>query len=137
MAFWRFLDYITEANQNPIGDWYGKQRPDIQVDFDHLIKALSETKDWDEPKPKRRKYKLLTEKHSEMCELKFNATTKRLGVARKHRVVGLWLKEQRTFILFGACQKWKFFTIPIDAFDAALRLKEAFDLGRGGLSEHF
>jgi hypothetical protein len=55
---------------------------------------------------------------------------------QKYRVIGVLARENHEFILFGACHKWRLFTVPLDAFDSALRLKKDFYLGRGGLREH-
>lgn len=136
MAFWRFMDYITEEHANPIGDWYAAQKPEVQVAFDILLTTLAGTESWDDAKPKRRKYKLLTGKHLGLCELKFIADHRRFGVTHKYRAIGIWNQEAQEFILLGARQKWRLFTIPLDAFDTALRLKEYLDQRRGGLREH-
>lgn len=71
MALWKFLDYITEQNRNPIQDWYGTVGADVQAAFDVLVQELAGTEDWDAAKPNKRKYRILTGKHIGMCELIF------------------------------------------------------------------
>jgi hypothetical protein len=130
MSFWRFADYVTEEHRCPIIEWYGTQEDDVQAEFDLLVKDLSESEDWDEPKPRKRKYKVLTRQHTGLCELKFRVE------GRKFRIIGIWLRENREFIFLGGCEKRKTFTIPPDAFDAAFRLKELLDRGKGTTREH-
>jgi hypothetical protein len=130
MAFWRFMDYITEDNRCPIIEWYGIQDDDVQAEFDLLVKDLSETDDWDEPKPTKRKYRVLTKRHVGLCELKFKVH------GRKFRPLGILARENREFVFLGGCEKQGMNTIPPDAFDAAFRLKEPFEDGRGGIREH-
>lgn len=130
MSFWRFTDYVTESLRCPIIEWYGTQGEDVQAEFDLLVKDLSESENWDEPKPGKRKYKLLTKQHSGLCELMFRVER------RKFRLIGILVRENREFIFLGGCEKRRTFTIPPDAFDAAFRLKELLDLGRGVTREH-
>jgi hypothetical protein len=130
MAFWRFLDYITEGHQNPISDWYGTLIPEAQAEFDVLVKTLSETEDWDGPKRKKRKYKQLTKAHVGLTELIFKVNAKNL------RPIGILVNVHREFIFLGGCEKHTFWTVPRNAFDEALRLKVKFEQGRGTTREH-
>ena len=130
MALWQFLDYITEAHENPISDWYGSIMPEEQAGFDILVRTLSETDDWDEPKKKHRKYKELERSHVGLTELI-------LKVGRKNlRPIGLLRREQRQFIFLGGCEKHPFWTVPLRAFDNALRLKGQFEQQKGATREH-
>jgi hypothetical protein len=132
MAVWKFLDYVTEGHRNPVSEWYGTLEPDLQAEFDVLVRTLEETENWDGPKEKNRKYKELTERHNGLCELKFKVGK------RKFRPVGIRHVEIREFIFLGGCEKKGFFgtTLPPNAFDDALRLKEAYDKGKGATREH-
>ena len=79
MAIWRFKDYLTEDRRSPILEWYGTLPEEAQVEFDLLVKVLSETEDWDEVKPTKRKYKELTRQHAGLCELKFKLASESSG----------------------------------------------------------
>jgi hypothetical protein len=132
MPVWQFLDYITEERTCPIVDWYGTLGAEQQAAFDVLVDTLAEKEDWDELKESKRKYKLLTRRHLGLCELKF-----KVG-GRKFRPIGILHAEIREFIFLGGCEKKGFFgtTDPPNAFDAALRLKEAYDRERGATRAH-
>jgi hypothetical protein len=93
---------------------------------------LAETEDWDELKPSRRKYKILTRRHAGLCELKFRVD------GRKFRPIGILHSEIREFVFLGGCEKKGFFgtTFPLNAFDEALRLKQAYDEGKGAIRDH-
>lgn len=131
MAYWDFSDYITEGHTCPILDWWAAQDEEVQAAFEILIKALSETEDWEALEPSRRKHKVLTGKHAGMCELMFTVNGK-----GKFRPLGLWRPEQRDFILLGGCKKRRSSTIPPGAFDHAFDLMLKFNDGRGGIRSH-
>jgi hypothetical protein len=103
---------------------------ELKAALDPFLMLLAETEDWDEPKPRKRKYRVLEQQHAGLCELKL-----KLG-KRKLRPVGVLLREDRRFILFGGCEENGRFTIPPNAFDEALILKGAFEQGRGTTREH-
>jgi hypothetical protein len=130
MAFWEFMDYITETHRNPIQDWYGTLTPEEKADFDMLVLTLSETEDWDEPKKKKRKYKELERKHKGLSELILKVKGKNL------RPIGVLRREQHQFVLLGGCEKHTFWTVPPGAFDDALKLKEQFSQGKGATRAH-
>jgi hypothetical protein len=130
MPYWRFEDYITEAYANPFDGWYGQLDDELKAALDLFLTLLSETADWDELKPRKRKYRILDQKHAGLCELKL-----KLG-NRKLRPVGILLRDEQRFILFGGCEENGRFTIPPNAFDEALLLKGAYDKGRGTTREH-
>ncbi len=130
MAYWKFLDYITEDRHNPILEWYTTLETDVRAAFDVLVQDLSGTEDWDAPKPRKRKYRLLRRRHIGLCELIF-----RVG-NRKFRPLGVLISENREFIFLGGCEHRRFFSIPANAFDEALRLKSLFEQGRGATREH-
>jgi hypothetical protein len=134
MPAWEFRQYLTEDRpcRCPILDWYGTLGDDIRAIFDLLVKELAETEDWNEPKPRKRKHKVLIGRHAGLCELKFKVGR------RRFRPIGIWLQESRTFVFLGGCEKiGRDLTVPEDAFDEALKLKQAYDLGRGDTREHF
>ena len=130
MSLWRFMDYVTEDRRCPIIEWYGTQEDEVQAEFDIFVKELSESDDWDEPKPKKRRYKFLTGRHVGLCELKFRVK------GRKFRLIGVLSRGNREFVFLGGCEKRRMSTLPLDAFDAAFRLKESFEQGRGATREH-
>jgi hypothetical protein len=126
MAFWEFRDYVTDDQRSPLLEWYGMLDGDIQAAFDLLLKNLAETEDWDEVKPKRRKYKELTREHNGLCELFLNVD------GRSFRPLGILHRDIRVFILLGGCEKLgQDSTEPEGAFDSALRFKRQLDAGRG------
>ena len=130
MAYWEFLDYITEDHRNPVLGWYGALEPQVQADFDLLVIALSETEDWDEVKERKRKYKELIRHYSGMYELIFK-------VGRKNfRPLGILRRSERQFVFLGGCEKHTFWTVPPNAFEGAYKLKGQFDLGRGTTRAH-
>jgi hypothetical protein len=130
MAYWEFLDYITEDRQNPVLAWWGTLSDQAKAEFDTLVLVLSETEDWDEPKRKKRKYKELDKQHKGLSELILKVDGKNL------RPIGLLRKEQRQFVFLGGCEKHTFWTVPPGAFDKALRLKEKLDQGKGATGAH-
>lgn len=132
MRFWTFLDYLTEARTNPLSDWYGTLEPEVQAAFNVLVDFLEITENWDHQKPKKRKYKMLTEKHIGLCELKFKVGS------RKFRPFGIRHGEIREFVFLGGCEKKGFFgtTDPPNAFDNGVILKKAYDVGKGTTREH-
>lgn len=129
MAYWRFTEYVTdEPRRCPIIERYGTLEPTVQAEFDILVKVLSETNDWDHVKPK---YKDLNREHAGLCEL-------RLKVGRRHfRPIGILLRDERTFIFLGGCEKLgRGATQPAGAFDRAARLKEHLETGRGAIRDY-
>jgi hypothetical protein len=96
------------------------------------VKNLSETEDWDEPKPRKRKYKELRREHEGLCELFL------IWGTRSFRPIGILHREIREFIFLGGCEKLgKDVTDPKGAFDSALRFKQQFDARRGIIREYF
>ena len=130
MAYWKFLDYITEGHRNPILDWYGTVDKEVRASFDVLIQELIGTEDWDAPKPAKRKYRTLKLQHAGMCELIFKVGT------RKFRPLGILDRHNKAFIFLGACEHQRMNSIPPNAFDEAFRLKVQFDQQRGATREH-
>jgi hypothetical protein len=131
MAFWEFKDYVTDDQRSPLLEWYGRLDGDIQAAFDLLLKALSETEDWDEAKPKRRKYKELTRQHQGLCELFLNVD------GRSFRPFGILHRDARIFVVLGGCEKLgQDLTDPEEAFDSALRLMRQYHDGRGATRDY-
>lgn len=132
MHVWQFLDYITEKHVCPIVNWFGTLSPEVQAEFDVLVDLLAETDDWDTQKKSKRKYEILTRRHAGLCELKFKIE------GRKFRPIGILHAEIHEFIFLGGCEKKGFFgaTDPPGAFDEALRLKAAYDQGKGTTRAH-
>jgi len=46
MAYWKFLDYITEDHRNPVNDWYVAVETNVRAAFDSLVQELSGTENW-------------------------------------------------------------------------------------------
>ena len=131
MTPWRFMDYVTPRGENPIQAWYAKQDPDVQAALDFTIHQLKVTDDWVEPGCKQ--FSLLEHKHAGLSELRF-WTSK-----RKFRVAGLYRPNHRDFIMFVGCEKWLrgiFKYKPTNAFDAAMKFKNAFEAGKGYAIDH-
>ncbi len=131
MAYWRFLDYITEGDakgnrKNPIQDWYGSVDRAVQAAFDVLVQELAGTEVWDTPE----QYRLLTGVHAGMCELIFKVGS------RKYRPLGVLYQEKHEFVLLGGCEHTRWYSIPPNAFDDAYKLKTQLDGGRGTTREH-
>ncbi len=124
------MDCVTEDQRSPICDWYGTLEPEVQAEFDLLVKTLSETPDWTQPKRKR-KYKELTRQHAGLCELLLKVGK------RKFRPIGIVFHQNRRFIFLGGCEKVGHgLTDPEGAFDSALRLKERFEERRGAIRDY-
>lgn len=133
MAPWRFSEYVTdeEPRRCPIIEWYGTLDDDVKVAFDLLVKELSETDDWDEPKPSKRKYRELKQEHTGLCELLFKVGK------RQFRPLGVRRVEAREFVFLGGCEKaGRGRTTPDDAFNSALHMKEALEAGRGASRDY-
>lgn len=130
MAYWEFLDYITEDHRNPVMDWWGGLEPQPMADFDVLVAALSETEDWDEAKKSKRKYKELTRNYPGLFELIFKADGKNF------RPLGILKRIERQFIFLGGCEKHPFWTVPANAFENAYKLKTKLEKGRGATRAH-
>lgn len=132
MAFWQFLDYVTENHVNPVSEWYQKHLDDDEkAEFDLLVKTLSITEDWDEVKEKDRKYKELERDRVGLTQLMFKVKRKNF------RPIGVLKRAAREFIFFGGCEKHPFWTVPANAFDQALRLKAQWEQDRGATREHW
>ncbi|HEY0704254.1 MAG TPA: type II toxin-antitoxin system RelE/ParE family toxin [Candidatus Acidoferrales bacterium] len=130
MAYWRFVEYVTEEEPRrcPIIEWYGTLDPEVQAEFDIQVKALSEIDNWDDARPK---YKELDRQHAGLCEL-------RLKVGKRHfRPIGVLLREERTFVFLGGCEKkGRGTTDPEQAFEIAMNLKRQLEAGKGALREY-
>jgi len=111
---------------------------DEQAAFDLLIKALSETDDWDEVKRSRRKYKELDREHSGLTQLMFETERRHQGkiVRRQFRILGILIRTAREFIFLGGCEKHGEWTVPHGAFDEALRLRGKYEQNKGTTREH-
>jgi hypothetical protein len=130
MAYWEFLDYITEDRRNPIMDWWGTLEPEPKADFNLLVVTMSETEDWDEVKESKRKYKELSRNFPGMYELKFK-------VGRtNYRPLGILKRVERQFVFLGGCEKHGFWTVPRDAFNEAYKQKMQFEQGKGTTRAH-
>lgn len=126
MAFWKFKDYVTEDHRSPFLEWFGILDEDVQAALDLLLKNMAETENWDEVKPKRRKYKKLNRQHKGLYELLLKVGK------RKFRPLGILCLETKEFIFFGGAEKVGRGTTDLKGgFNEALRLKEKFDEGRG------
>jgi hypothetical protein len=131
MAIWRFMDYVTEDQRSPILEWFGTLPEEVQAAFDVLVKSLSETEDWDEAKPRKRKYKELIREHDGLCELILNVGE------RSFRPLGILRRETQEFVFLGGCEKvGQGATEPEGAFDTALHLRGQLDEGRGVTREY-
>jgi len=131
MGFWKFKDYVTEQHRSPLLEWYGTLDEVVQAEFDLLLKNMSETENWDEVKPRKRKYKELTRQHEGLCELLLKVGK------RSFRPLGILRRETREFIFLGGAEKiGQDASDPEGAFDEALRLKGKFDEGRGGTRDY-
>ncbi|HVB58595.1 MAG TPA: hypothetical protein VNE63_19500 [Candidatus Acidoferrales bacterium] len=132
MGFWKFKDYVTEQHRSPLLEWYGTLEEGVQAEFDLLLKNLDETEDWDEVKPRKRKYKELSRRHEGLCELLLKVGK------RKFRPLGILRRETREFIFLGGAEKiGQDATDPEGAFDEALRLKGKFEEGRGEVRDYY
>ena len=139
MDFWRFLDYITEANTNPVVTWYGAISKAAQAEFDALVIAQAKTEDWDEAKKSKRKYKELQKEHKGLTQLIFEVISQLHGkqIRTHFRPIGIMKRSERQFIFLGGCEKHGTLgTIPPDAFNDALRLKTQYEQGRGTTRDH-
>jgi len=134
MPIWKFKEYLTDdiPCRSPFLEWYGLVDEDVQAAADLLIHTeLGELEDWDEPRRSRRKYKELTREHVGLCELMF-----KLG-SRQFRIVGIRNLEAKEFLIFGALQKGpNGTTVPERAFEDALRMKSAYEVGRGNTRDY-
>jgi hypothetical protein len=128
MAFWKFLDYVTENHTSPISMWYGSVGRDVQAAFDILVQELAGTEDWDFAK--KRKYRELKRQHTGMCELIFKVGQ------RKFRPLGILRRDLREFIFLGACEHQRGNSIPPNAFDDAFKLMGEFLKGKGAPRDH-
>jgi hypothetical protein len=139
MPAWQFLDYITEKNERPIITWYGTLEPNAKVEFDLLVKVLSETEDWESVKKKRQKFRDLERQHLGLTELVFEVEGKYMGSFKKKqfRPLGIRRKLERVFILLNGCEKHGFMgTVPPGAFEDAMRLKSDLEQGKGTTDAH-
>lgn len=133
MPAWRFLEYLTDdvPCRSPFLEWYGVLDENVKAEFDILVKELTETEDWDEPRLSRRKYKELTRTHAGLCQLMFKAA------GRQFRPLGIRNVRLKTFLLLGGFQKGgRGAAIPEDAWTSALKMKAAFESERGRTREY-
>jgi hypothetical protein len=139
MALWRFLDYITEDDENLIADWYKVQDDEVRAEFDATLLILGALDDWTGSYTEE--FKPLTDKHMGLGEIRFSVDALAPGAKRPHkrrfRPVGIWPPVgDHEFILILGCEKSGRTFMPHGAFDTALRYKVLFDQGKGTTREH-
>jgi hypothetical protein len=132
MSQWRFLDYITPDEENPLHEWYRVQDVEVRVAFDATLLTLAATEDWIHKRVKA--FKVMTGAHVGLCELRFTVITQRRK--RRFRPLGVWQKDSRNFVLLGGFEKSGRELIPSNAFALALTYKADFEAGKGRLDEH-
>src|SRR5271157_4273762 len=124
MAHWRFLDYYTEDDADPFNQWYALQGEQVQAGFDATISILGEIETWDDPNYPVSAFKVLTRnpQHAGLSELIFEATIG--NRKRQYRVIGIWRREQRDFIMLTGFEKSGRSTNPPNAFEVAVKLRK-------------
>lgn len=130
MAFWQFTDYITEDNQWPFNNWWKTLHPRIQNGIDVVIQNLGKLETWDDVEVSERKYEVLTGEHAGICELKLKAMN------RKVRPFGIMFEDRKEFMLICGGIEHGHGYVPKDALENALKLKAAFEQGKGGPRGH-
>ncbi|HVA01237.1 MAG TPA: hypothetical protein VMV34_06215 [Terriglobia bacterium] len=145
MHYWRFLDYWSEGNdrKNLIEEWYRNEGEELQAAFDTALNELAGTEDWRD----LGWFKVLTGKHTGLCEIKIDIPENPVVPGRKppathYRPVGFIKREPGEFIsgefvLLLGCKKSGRSYEPPNAFDLALDLKRKFqEEGRGRIHAH-
>jgi hypothetical protein len=139
---WRFFDYVTEDGRNLIQDWYDALPVEAQVAFDVALIMLRGTEEWGFVRKKAEHFKVLDGVHVGLGEVRFtaelpNRENPKKPTRRKYRPVGVWPPEiSKHFIMILGCHKMGGAYFPHAAFDVALRYREAYKSGRGGIVEH-
>ena len=135
MSPWRFLEYESDSGFNPFQDWYLRQDLEVKASLDLTVYQRRVTEDWVNPPSRhaRKQFKILDKEHFGLAELRFWTNGK-----RTFRVAGLYQPSERQFVLFGGCEKLMGgqIYVPEDAFDLALKCKNALMKGRGKLIDH-
>ena len=133
MALWRFMDYVDEGNNNLIQMWRTSQNDAVKAAFDATLLMLADTADW--TSPRCTEFKVLTEDHIGLGEIRFNVHDE--GKKRHFRPVGIWPRVGSDFIILLGIEKMGRMLIPRDAFNEALRYKNLYERqGRGSICEH-
>jgi hypothetical protein len=140
MALWRFLDYVTDDEKNPVNEWCENYLTvSEQAEFDLVVDYLARIRDWDEVKKARRKYRELERELVGLTELKFTTTIQNMGknITKHFRPLGILKREEQEFIFLGGFQKGRSnIPIPADAYIKALRYKKEHEQNRGTTHEH-
>ena len=107
MALWRFMAYCMEGSgENLIATWYEAQDPAVQAAFDATLLTLGDTPDWSDEEVKE--FKVLTQEHVGLGEIRFNIEWKEEGrrpYKRRFRPLGIWPPTGKDFIILLGCEK--------------------------------
>jgi hypothetical protein len=140
MDVWEFRDYVTDDNKNHSQVWYGTLSKEAQAEHTLVIRLLAKTKDWDANKKTRRQHKLLLRDHAGLTQIMFEVRTEKAGKreTKRYRILGIMKDAEKKFIMFNGCEKHGTAgNIPPDAFEIAMKLKVAYEQGRGETNAHY
>lgn len=140
MAYWRFLDYVSDEPMNHVQAWIDAQDEKVMAELQSAIDTLGAIENWDDPDLEE--FSVFTEKpqHLGLAQLRFFVVQKQEGtgrqIKRNFRVIGLWRQEQREFVFLTGFEKSGRITIPANAFKLALDLRIQLEEGRGHCDDH-
>jgi hypothetical protein len=140
MTSWRYLDYLTPGGGCPIQEWMELQEDEVIAVLRTILYERRELDDWQRPPTRhmKKQFKVLTNEHIGLAELRFGTATVFTRDKRTFRVAGWFRPEEREFVLFTGCEKSMGGQIedPHDAFDIALGFKISLEAGIGETIAH-
>lgn len=130
---------MTQDSINLIQVWREAQDPPVRAAFDATVLLLRGAVNWEIPEIPE--FKVLTEKHIGLSEIRFGVRPKRSErkiPLRRFRPVGIYWPEQRAFGFILGSEKMMRggVYIPGNAFDIALNYKHEWQEGKGRFDEH-
>lgn len=129
MKHWRIMDYYAEGKRKPnlIQSWYESQNPQVQAEFDTILKILEVTKDWSG----RKEVSFLKREHKGLFEIIF--TVRKI----RYRPVGFIHGKNECVLVLGSKKPQLGKYVPANAFDKALAYKKQYvEDGKGSIHEH-
>jgi hypothetical protein len=140
MTSWHYLDYRTPGGECPIREWMGQQDDEVIAALRTILYERRELDDWQRPPTRHmeKQFRVLTDEHIGLAELRFWTTTVFTTAKRTFRVAGWFRPEEHEFVLFTGCEKSKEDRIedPPDAFVIALGFKADLEAGIGDTIAH-
>jgi len=117
------MDFCSPAGNDLIEEWYLDQLPEVQAEFDVVLKTLSITRDWRE----LQEFKHLG--RDGLGEIRFKAGK------TQYRPAGFFGPGEKCFSIYVGCSKKNGIYNPPNAFDLAIKRRGKVMRGEATLRE--